>query len=382
MPTLITGQSATNDVLAAELVIDMDTRVFAYDPPNNPYTRIFTKRLKSRPAKQTTVRWMEDEPRPYWDTFAEAVDNSETAIDVTNGAYWQIGDLLKVPSSDEVMRVTGKVSTNTLQVVRGYMGSATAASSGESILNLRTAQMEGDVSPEAIATLKVEKTNYTQIWKTPVHITNTNDAVAHYHGSEFDYQLRKAGEEHGRAMEEAALHGRKKEDTASAANPIRAAGGIDEHITTNVLSAGGTLTESEFRDWLGDCFRYRVSAGGRGAKLLLAGQPLINTINSWGLNKLQLNSTASQTYGMDISTYEAGFGRVEVIYHPLLEQGYNGTGYLIDPDGTMFRPLRATKLHMNIQDPGEDGRKHEYRTEATFQFALEKAFGLVEGVTF
>lgn len=380
-PTQILGQIATNDVVSAQLKVDMDTQVFAYDPPGNPYTRIMTKRLKSRPAKQTTVRWLEDDRRPIWDTLTSGINTSVTTIPVTNGPMWQVGDLMKVPTTGEVLRVQAVVGNN-ITASRAYMGSATAANSGDYLLNLRTAQMEGDVSPEAIATQKVEKTNYTEIVKTPVHITATNAAVQHYSGPELDYQLRKAGEEHGVAWEQIGLHGRKKEDTSTASNPIRAAGGIDEHISTNVLAAGGVLTESEFRSWLGDCFRFRVSAGGNGTKLLLAGRPLINTINSWGLNKLNLNSVASQTYGMDIKTYEAGFGRVEVIFHPELEYGYGGYGYLIDPDGTIFRPLRPTQLQMNIQDNGEDGTKHQYITEASFQYALEKCFGVVTGITF
>ena len=381
-PTQIAGQIATNDVLSAQLKVDMDTSVFAYDPPGNPYTRIVTKRLKSKPAKQTTVRWMEDDRRPIWDTLTATVNDTATTLAVTNGAMWQSGDLGKVPSTGEVVRVTNR-SGNNLTVVRGYMGTAaTITYTTDYLLNLRTAQMEGDLAPEAIATQKVEKYNYTEIIKTPVHITNTNDAVQHYNGDEFAYQLRKAGEEHGVAWEQVAIHGRKKEDTSTAANPIRAAGGIDEHISTNVLAAGGVLTESEFRSWLGDCFRFRVSSSGNSAKILLAGRPLINTINSWGLNKLQMNETARQTYGMDIRTYEAGFGRVEVIYHPELEYGYSGYGYLVDPDGAIYRPLRSTKLEMNIQANGEDAKKHQYITEASFQFALEKTFGLVTGVTF
>ena len=382
MPTIRSGQVATSEVLANSLVMDMDTRVFQYDPPGAPGMKIFTNRIGSKPAKQTTVRWMEDEPVPYWDQINNGAGYASgiTALTVDNGSYFQVGNLVKVVRTDEVMRVTGVVG-NVLTVTRGYIGSAAAIVDNDYLLNLSTAEMEGDNAPEAQSTLKVEKTNHVQIVRTPVHITETNMAVDHYHGDELAYQRRKAAEAHARRWEEILLHGRKKEDTSTAAKPIRAAGGIDEHITTNVFDAGSVLTQSEFDDWIGDCFRYSVRPG-RNSKILFASRNLINTINSWGSGKLVMNAVASQTYGMDISTYVTGFGKLSVLYHPLLELGYEGYGYLVDPDGVVYRPLRGTKLKTGIQANDEDGVKDEYITEATFQFALEKCFGKIYNVDF
>ena len=51
---------------------------------------------------------------------AEAVDNSETDIDVDEGAYFFVGDLIRI--EDEIMEVTG-ISSNTLTVIRGVYGS-------------------------------------------------------------------------------------------------------------------------------------------------------------------------------------------------------------------------------------------------------------------
>ncbi|HKY59416.1 MAG TPA: hypothetical protein VJP59_00245, partial [Gemmatimonadota bacterium] len=209
-PTLRAGQLATNEVLAAQLEVDMGTEVFGYDPPGAPMMNFFTKRLGSKKAKATTVRWMEDEPVPYWDQLAEDLDAVETAVDVDNGAYFQVGNLVKIVSTNEVMRVTG-IAGNTLTVTRGYIGTAAIAADNAYILNLSTAETEGDNSPQAVSTVKVERTNFTQIVKTPVHLTSTNMAVNHYNGDEFAYQQNKAGAAHARKWEEIALHGRKKE---------------------------------------------------------------------------------------------------------------------------------------------------------------------------
>lgn len=381
-PTINLGQVATSNVLAAQLVTDMGTEVMQYDPPGAPMMKIITKRMGSEPAEATTVRWMEDEPMPYWDTVAEVIDIAETVWTVANGSYFNAGNLVKVVSTDEVVRVVSKVG-NDLTVTRAWAGTDTAVASGAYLLNLSTAEMEGDDTPEARTTVKVEKTNFSQIVKHSVDITGTAEAVKHYHGSERRYQQRKVGEEHARRWEEIALHGRKKEDTSTGAKPIRSCGGIDETIVTNVTALGGTMTESEFIGIVSNAMRYSVRPG-RTRKMLLASSNVINTINSWGLNKLELNDPASQTYGMDISTYVAGSARLQVIDHPLLELGYEGYFYIVDPDGMKYRPLkgRGTRLRENVQDKKTDGTTDEIITEASFQYALDKVHAKGTGVTF
>ena len=69
--------------------------------------------------------------------LAEDVDGSETAIDVNDGDYFRVGDLIQLGTTTgttatkiEIMRVTG-ISTNTLTVERGLFGSATGNSSAQ-----------------------------------------------------------------------------------------------------------------------------------------------------------------------------------------------------------------------------------------------------------
>ena len=70
--------------------------------------------------------------------LAEDVDGSETAIDVNDGDYFRVGDLIQLGTTTgttatkiEIMRVTG-ISTNTLTVERGLFGSTTGNVSTQS----------------------------------------------------------------------------------------------------------------------------------------------------------------------------------------------------------------------------------------------------------
>jgi len=63
----------------------------------------------------------------------EAIDGSETAIDVDEGAYFFVGDLIRV--DDEIMEVTS-ISSNTLTVIRGTHGSSAASHSDNTAIEL------------------------------------------------------------------------------------------------------------------------------------------------------------------------------------------------------------------------------------------------------
>ena len=65
--------------------------------------------------------------------IAEALDASETAVDVDEGEYFYVGDLIRV--EDEIMEVTA-ISSNTLTVIRGTHGSTAATHIDNSAIRL------------------------------------------------------------------------------------------------------------------------------------------------------------------------------------------------------------------------------------------------------
>ena len=65
--------------------------------------------------------------------IAEALDASETGIDVDEGEYFYVGDLIRV--EDEIMEVTS-ISSNTLTVIRGTHGSTAATHADNTAIRL------------------------------------------------------------------------------------------------------------------------------------------------------------------------------------------------------------------------------------------------------
>lgn len=384
-PTIMTGLEATkgptNPINPTQIVPDILKQVFEIDPNANPALTLLTNRAPKSTVTQPQIQWFEDEPLPSWDTTTGTVTNSATTVPVTNGTYWRGADLLLVPRTGETVRVVS-VSSNNLTVTRAWAGSGTAMNSGEQLLRVGAAEMEGDVSPAAKSTVTVTKSNYTQIIRTPVHVSGTLDATTLYTGNERTRQRRKAAAEHARRWEETFFHGRKKEDVTNFTNPLRSCGGVDEYISTNALSAGGTMTESEFTDFLGDSMRFSVNQGNTN-KVLFASREVLQTIESWGKSKLQMRPTDT-TYGIHVQTYLSTLGKVDLVNHPLLETGYAGYAYLLDMAGIGIHALtgRDMRLKTNIQAPDSDAFKDEYLAEMTFSFGLEKAHAKISGVTF
>jgi hypothetical protein len=367
---------------------DWDSKIYALDPPGSPGLKI----LSDRSAKKNTIsyefNWVSDVPVPYVFSSAAGASDADTTLTIdANAEAVQVGDLLKVPSTGEVVKVTAvNTGTGALTIERGALGTTAAAiPAGSSVMNVRAAIPEGSKAPESLMTVREKVTNYTQIFRTSAYMSRTLDEMSHYDtggpGGEWAYQIRKSGEAHARAIEEAFLHGVPSEDI-SGAKPVRTTGGLDHFLTQNALTpAGGTLTESDFIGWLEGAFRYSVNPG-KTNKVLLASGEIMATISSWGLEKLRHNDRTSDKHGFVVMDYVSPFGTVNLVRHVLLEGPYAGKGYLLDMDAIYMRSLHSTELRNNIQDPDEDSKRAEYLTELGFEIAMPEAHGVITGVVY
>ena len=101
------------------------------------------------------------------------------------------GDVVKIPRTGEVMRVTS-VSGNNLTVVRGYgVTDAAAINDEDQLVIIGNAIKEAGNPVEAKGTKVTTVYNYTQIFKTSVKTSKTQEASKLYGGSDRAYQRRK-----------------------------------------------------------------------------------------------------------------------------------------------------------------------------------------------
>lgn len=372
----------TNAVNPDQLAPDVQDRIYNYDAGSTPLNSVLMKRGRVVPAHQTEVKHLEGQTIPDWDKDSgSGATNSATTVNVLNGQYHRVGEVLLNPATGEGMLITA-IATNALTVTRGYTGTAAAIAASQSLINLGAPEAEGADAPIARATVPVTLSNYTQIKRTPVSLSRTLAQVNTVGGKERDRLRRNAGIEHARDWENILLHGTKKEDTSSGI-PVRLAGGLDSYVQTNILDASaissGAIVETDINKWLAQVFRYRVDGGG-GRKVLVVGTNMMSRMSSWGIGKLQTQAGASKMLGFEVSTYVSPYGPLDVVYHPLLTDGYADRAYVVDMAGIMIRPLQRTILRTDIGNKTTDGYQDEYLTEQTFSFINEKAFGIIKGI--
>lgn len=377
----VTGTRDTANMQTAKLKIDMSEKIALLQPSATPLIT-FLKRAKSNSKSATNpeFKWMEDDLGARWDAINNGAGYlaADTSIAVDHGDYFFIGAVIKIPRTGEVVLVTNIV-TNTLTVVRGYGTTAAAALvDNDPLCIIGNANEEGSGTLTLKSTQEGVVTNYTQIFKTPFGVTNTQDASDMYGGSDLTYQQKKKGIEHMVDMARAFYFGQKKLDT-SGTHPKRTTAGLLTFLSANNYDAGGQLTQSEFDQNVCEVlFKY-----GAKEKLMLCSARVLSVINSWGLGKLQIKQ-GETTFGLAIVEYLSPFGILNLVHEPLFEGAvYGGYAACIDVDNIRYRPLkgRDTKLETNIQANDADERKDQYITEAGLEARLPQTHALLTGVT-
>ncbi|PLR84656.1 hypothetical protein CVD25_01075 [Bacillus canaveralius] len=381
MPPQVKGIRDTLNVQQAKMKIDMSEKIALLQPEATPFIT-FMKRAKNKTeaANNPKFSWLEDDLGARWDAINNAAGYAAgvTDIIVDNGDYFSVGDLVKVPRTGEVLAVTA-VNVNTLTVVRGYGVTAAAAIvDNDPIVIIGNANQEGSGTREIKTTNEIEVFNYTQIFKTPFGVTNTQNASANYGMKDLAYQQKKKGTEHMMDMSRSFLFGEKKLDT-SGNKPKRTTGGLLSFLTANRYDAGGALTQSEFDQNIAEVvFKY-----GSSEKLMLASARLLSVINGWAMGKLQIEQ-GEKTFGLSVVKYVTPFGTLNLVHEPLFEGAvYGSYGMVLDPENFKYRPLkgRDTKLETNIQANDEDLREDQYITEAGLEVRLPKTHAVITGVT-
>jgi uncharacterized protein DUF5309 len=377
MPTIITGDVATDTVNQANRVVDMAEGVAELEPDATPLI-VLLKKMRKRKASAPKVEWLENEAMPRFDTTSATAASNAATIGVVNGNYFRVGDLVRNTATGEGLEVTATASA-TINVTRAIGGTAAAAmGASDELFIVANANQEGSLMREIKTPQLANKFNYTQIVRTPFGVTGTEAATRLYSGPTRDTLQATQGVEHMRVWEQIALFGAKREDTSVSGRPKRFAGGAVEFITTNVTNAGGALTETSFLTFLRSGFRY-----GSDRKVLVAAPLVINAIEGYARTNIQVTNDRGNTYGIQMRTYVSGQGVVDIVMSRALNDSvnYRGWAFLFDLDSLFYCPLRDTKLMEDIQPNDADKIEDEYRTEASFVYEHERRHAILKGVT-
>lgn len=381
----VSGARGTLNVGQSQRKVDMREEILLDEPNSAPLT-VFSARLGKSSAHNTTIQWAEDALKSRIDLINDATPPvaADTVWTVDDGTKFAAQDIVKVTRTKETVRVTN-VSGNDLTVVRS-VGAVAAANlqDDDELYILGSARMEGDVSRAARSDNPDVISNYLQIIRNEVEMTETQRHSAQYtRPQDWPYQLKKIRIEHLKDIELAFLLGEKSEDT-SGSHARRTTGGALEFATQNQTAAGGALSETEFFGALRTPFRY-----GRQVKTVFAAPLVLEVLNTYPRSKIQVPDQNIDTYGVDVKRFQSPFGAVNVVPHWLLGDSSLYSGYAIGLDLSLIRyrylsgepGSRDTHLLMNRQANDADTRKDEYLSEVGLEFGTPKAHFLITGVT-
>lgn len=231
--------------LQVETKINIDELIYILTPEDLPLLSGIGSDglgvIGKAPVDNTVFYWMEEDVPLPRATSAEALDTSETGIDVVAGdaVKFAVGDAIRI--DDEIMLVTDiNTSTEVLTVTRGALGSTAATHvTASEIIGLGTVLAEGDIG-NANFQGRDKYSNYTQIFSKKLTVSRTEQSIPKYGvPNELNKQMRNAMLHCNVGIEQAALYGIKYEDSATR---VRSTGGLNSFITTNVDSSSSWLT--------------------------------------------------------------------------------------------------------------------------------------------
>jgi uncharacterized protein DUF5309 len=388
--TFIRAAESTENIPAARRVRDVADRMAWLNPNAAPFTLILQKARK-RPAINTKFEWGEKDLPAKWDQVNGAQTNVDTAIEVDNAAYYSVHDLVKLPRTGEVFRVTAvNTGTNTLTVVRGVGETAGAAmNDNDDIVIIGSGHPEG-------APLGVEKShqetvpfNYAEIFRNPLGETGSEAASENYFGRDRAQLRMEKAVEHKIDIERSFLFGERNIDISNTNASIPYTRGVLQWLEAAgsgavLMDAGGTLTESELATFMGSIFQ---ATGASDTRVLLASKLGVDVFDAIAGARLQ-TVPSDKTYGIAVTRYISSHGEFLIVKDRLLENGPGGTGYggyvvAVDPSSLAYRFLRTrdTKLRIDVQAPGDDKWTDEYMTQAGLQLTHPSTMGRIKGIT-
>ena len=290
------------------------------------------------------AEWGWGSPDPVQDQLAEALDSSETDVDVDNGSYFQVGSVIKVDS--ESMRVTA-ISSNTLTVVRGFGGTTAAAHNDDSKVELiGVAMVENADDPLSPITQGEVDYNYHQLWQfgwqfsdrarlTPTYETRNKP------GDRFQQELKKKMKYTAPVqLNRACLFGRRAIGSTSTASAM---GGLAEtsYVTTRSSLSSAPLTEYDLLNSIQTVWLL-VGADAIGKRIMTSAFTK-RVINSW-YNDIRRSGTGDSKISLTWDSIETDFGTFGIDIESQFDRmdGEKDNLYLLNYDDFKLRPYASS----------------------------------------
>lgn len=363
-------------------------------------------RLKAESAENTEFNWFERDPvrrTLFAEANATAVTTGTTGVSgtivvhATSGGsdtdawvHLTTGHIIRNDRTGELMRVTADPTTNTVTVLRAIQGGNAAFTilTSDSLVIITLAKDEGANPVRAAYEEPDVLTNYIQTFNATVELTNAFKANKLRSDAAGPLKARRvqALEKISKDIEMALLIGFKQR-VAGTNGYIYTTGGIKDAVD-RLAAAGGTnnalnglsgtgVSLAVFNTWL-----QGFMTVGSDAKLALCGPQAYAAISNFANSASNGFRIMNQetVYGMNITVINTPFGELDLAFHPLLKEipAFSDWMFVADLAHIMQKTMEPLFLEANIQTPGQDSYKEQFRAKLGLKLRFAEAFGYAQ----
>lgn len=360
-------------------------------------------RLKVEPAENTEYNWFERDPvrrqlavgtadatAPSAQDEADTIDLDETASGGDAYPYLCEGHVLRNETTGEYMLVTATPTTNTISVKRAInTNDATTLATyvllaDDPITIVSMAKTEGADPTRARFEEPETLTNYIQTFNSTVELTNAFKANKLRTDSEGPLRERRLQAlEHVAKDIELALFFSVKRRLTDGAKYKYLTGGLRDSVDTgapaNILDGQGTtgVDYETLANWL-----QSFMTQGSDAKLAFCGPKAYAAISNYAIkaeNGFRISQQES-VFGMNITAIQTPFGELDLTMHPLFKEivSYHGFMGVVDLAHIVQKSQEPLFLESNIQTPGQDSYKEQYRAKLGLKLKFAEAFAYAD----
>ena len=347
----------------------------------DPQRKLFTQlllRLSVKSVSDPEFKLFEREHRSRWVRATENIDGSETGITVTDSGPFRVDDIVRVPDTGELIRVSAIASATEITVVRGVLGTTATAQAAATtngwLQILFTRKEENSRANSPVTTDYQTINNFCQIFEEVYGLSRTNKMTKKRGPSDLSEERKLALDNFKRQMEEAFIWGKKRIESGGG-DVYRYTGGFDEFVTTNRLDAEGGLGFGDISWIVNQTTRY-----GGTKKIWLVGRDARMQLDTLGLDYLRIKSDEN-ILGMAVDGIRTSFGEFMMVTHHGLENANADRILIVDPMHIAIASLMGMKHNMNVQENDRDGEKHQFLAEQGLWLDTEEAHAVVTGVS-
>lgn len=391
---LATTSATTNDLVGEW----MDEILVRQGKSANMNATLFglMSRLPAEQTDNTTFNWWERDPvrRNLYTNGGNLLSNS-TSLTFDDGATGSVyavlaaNTLLLNDRTQEIIRVSGDPSSDTLTVVRAEGGT-----SGVAILDndlwtiLGVAKDEGADPVRASYEQPASIANYIQTFNSTVLLTNAfkNNVLRTDQEGPKNQLIVQALEKIANDIEMTFFLGGKATKTGTNGtifemggikNAIDLAITADANLTLNKLNGNGTsgVTLANFRAWI-----QAVLLNGSDTKIMFCGPQAFTAVSDFANSAaggFRIMNNEGDVFGMNLTNIQTPLGEVSLCMHPLFKNAaaLNDWAFIVDLKLLKQKVMEPLFYEDNIQLPGQDSYKGQFRAKLGLKQQFPGAFG-------